>query len=326
MNQYQQKILLMLSVITLFGCNYSLGVQAQSSEESQDASVFRLPPQPSADTLAIPLTYKLETYNSQIMEESRTYGVSLPPGYDENLTQHYPVIFLLHGGHGNPQDWFAKKGGALNTLQKLYVSGKLPPSIVITPDGNDNRGSSPYWDPQYIDGPHGKVSTALGHELVKVVKDRYRTIPNPDFWAIGGLSSGGWGAMNVGLHNLNNFSILFSHSGYFKDSSGPQNSPITYIKTITPQITKRLRVYLDSGKLDTEDLAQAQQFSQVLRQQRVYNMFREFPGSHTWNYWREHLADSLTFVGEQFKVAQVAHSAENLGLNLSKNTKNTEHF
>jgi len=197
---------------------------------------------------------------------------------------------------------------------------------VITPDGNDNRGSSPYWDPQYIDGPHGKVSTALGHELVKVVKDRYRTIPNPDFWAIGGLSSGGWGAMNVGLHNLNNFSILFSHSGYFKDSSGPQNSPITYIKTITPQITKRLRVYLDSGKLDTEDLAQAQQFSQVLRQQRVYNMFREFPGSHTWNYWREHLADSLTFVGEQFKVAQVAHSAENLGLNLSKNTKNTEHF
>ncbi len=315
MNHLQHKILLLVSVLTLFGCNYS---QAQSHQETS----FLLPPQPSANDLAIPLSYKLETYNSQVMGEIRTYGVSLPPGYVENPTQRYPVIFLLHGGHGNPQDWFAKKGQALNTLQKLYAAGKLVPSIVITPDGNDNRGSNAHWDPQYIDGPHGQVSTAVGDELVKVVKDRYRTLPSPDFWAMGGLSSGGWGAMNVGLHNLNNFSILFSHSGYFKDKSGPQNSPITYIKTIPPQDKKRLRIYLDSGKLDSEEVEEARKFSQVLRQLQIYNMFREFSGSHTWNYWREHLSDSLTFVGEQFQIAQLAHTNQNVGLNHLKDTHN----
>jgi enterochelin esterase-like enzyme len=249
------------------------------------------------------------------MGGKRSYGVSLPPGYEDSQTQRYPVIFLLHGGHGNPEDWFAQKGGALNTLQKLYATGKLPPSIVITPDGNDKRGSSSHWDPQYIDGPYGKVSQAVGNELVKVVKNRYRTLPSPDFWALGGLSSGGWGAMNVGLHHLNNFSILFSHSGYFRDRSGPQNSPIIYIKSISIEAKKRLRIYLDSGKLDTDEIQEAQQFSKVLGELKIYSMFRQFSGSHTWNYWREHLADSLTFVGEQFEIAQILHSPDNLGFN-----------
>jgi enterochelin esterase-like enzyme len=314
MNCFKSKIVLLVSLLTLYSCNDIKHVQAQAPQQARPqtpASV--LPPQPMKSDLATPLTYKIETYDSQVMGGSRNYGVSLPPGYEQNPNQLYPVIFLLHGGHGNPKDWFEKKGGALTTLQQLYAAGKLPPSIVITPDGNDKRGSSHLWDPQYIDGPNGKVSTAVGDELVKVVRSRYRTLPHPDFWAMGGLSSGGWGAMNVGLHNLNNFSILFSHSGYFKDKSGPQNSPVSYINTISPQDRKRLKIYLDSGKEDIEELQEAQQFSQVLGQMKVYNMFRQFPGTHTWSYWRTHLADSLTFVGEQFKISQIAHAADNLG-------------
>lgn len=309
------QILLLVFALTLVSCNYSQGVKAQPQPPL-------LPPQPSANLLATPLISKIETYDSEVMGGSRTYGVSLPPGYEENANQRYPVIFLLHGGHGNPSDWFAKKGSALITLQKLYAAGKLPPSIVITPDGNDKRGSSRYWDPQYFDGPNGNVSTAIGDELVKVVKTRYRTIDNPDFWAMGGLSSGGWGAMNVGLRNINNFSILFSHSGYFKDKSGPENSPRTYIKTLNPELTKRLRIYLDSGKSDDEELEEAKQFNQVLSEMKIYNTFRKFPGSHTWDYWREHLTDSLTFVGEQFKIAQIAHAADNVGIKQTNTPKN----
>ncbi|MEH2239296.1 alpha/beta hydrolase [Nostoc sp.] len=324
MKYKQSKILLIVSVLTLVGCNSCQSVRAKLPQQQDlQTKVSLVPLQPNAKDLATPLSYKIETYNSQVMGASRTYGVSLPPGYEQNPKQSYPVIFLLHGGHGKPTDWFIQsKGQALKTVEQLYTTGKLPPSIIITPDGNDKRGSSPYWDPQYIDGPNGKVSTAVGNELVKVVQNRYRTLTNPDFWAIGGLSSGGWGAMNVGLHNLNHFSILFSHSGYFQDKSGPINSPITYIKSIPIPDKKRLRIYLDSGASDIEEINAAQKFSKVLNNLKIYNLFRQFPGSHTWQYWREHLGDSLTFVGEQFRFAEKAHRANNLGMTQNKNTQN----
>ncbi|MEH2070483.1 MAG: alpha/beta hydrolase-fold protein [Nostoc sp.] len=307
MNYKQLKMFLLLSVLTLFSCNLSQSVVAKPlQQQNLQTTPSLLPSQPNASNLTTPLSYKIETYDSQVMGGSRTYGVSLPPGYQQNPKQSYPVIFLLHGGHGDPTAWFAEnKGQAIKTLKQLYTTGQLPPSIIITPDGNDKRGSSPYRDPEYIDGPNGKVSTAVGDELVKVVQSRYRTLTNPNFWAIGGLSSGGWGAVNVGLHNLNNFSILFSHSGYFEDKSGPTNSPLFYIKTIPLQAQKRLRIYLDSGKSDTEEINEAKKFSQVLDKLKIYHSFREFPGSHTWKYWREHLADSLTFVGEQFRLSEI---------------------
>ncbi|MEH1823495.1 MAG: alpha/beta hydrolase-fold protein [Nostoc sp.] len=318
MNYKQSKILLLFSVLTLVGCNFSQSVVAKPL---QPQNLQTAPPIiPTQTTL---LTYKIETYNSKAMGGSRTYGVSLPPGYEKNPKKSYPVIFLLHGGHGSPNDWFNQnKGQALKTVEQLYTTGKLPPSIIITPDGNDKRGSSPYWDSQYIDGPNGKVSTAVGNELVKVVQSRYRTLTNPDFWAIGGLSSGGWGAINVGLHNVDHFSILFSHSGYFHDKSGPANSPISYIKNIPLKAQKRLKIYLDSGTSDSEEIDEAEQFNKVLNKLKIQNLFRQFPGSHTWQYWREHLADSLTFVGEQFRSSEIAHGTGNSNLNAQKHTQN----
>jgi enterochelin esterase-like enzyme len=313
MNYKQSKILLLVSVLTLLGCNSCQSLAAKSQQQQHLETTGSLLTSQNPSELATPLSYKIETYDSQVMGASRTYGVSLPPGYEQNPKRNYPVIFLLHGGHGNPSDWFMpNKGQALKTVEKLYTTGKLPPSIIITPDGNDKRGSSPYWDPQYIDGPNGKVSTAVGGELVKVVRSRYRTLTNPDFWAIGGLSSGGWGAMNVGLHNVDHFSILFSHSGYFHDKSGPKNSPITYIKSIPLQAKRRLKIYLDSGTSDIEEIDEAKQFTKVLNNLKISNLFRQFPGSHTWQYWRENLANSLTFVGEQFRVAEIAHKTKNL--------------
>ncbi|HEY9671868.1 MAG TPA: alpha/beta hydrolase-fold protein [Waterburya sp.] len=269
---------------------------------------------PSAPVTEAPLTYKLETYKSRVIRGKRTYGVALPPDYDENPNQRYPVIFLLHGGHGTPTAWFEKdKGAALTTLQQLYAEGKLPPSIIITPDGYDQRGTSAYRDPEYLDGPNGKIATGIGNELVSVIQSRYRTLPAPNFWAIGGLSSGAWGAMNIGLHYPNHFSILFSHSGYFRHKSGSQNSPISLVKRLNPEQRRKLRIYLDTGETDSFYLKENQQFSTVLNRLGIKNVFHEFPGEHTWRYWREHLADSLSFVGEQFQQAQQAKpSSSNL--------------
>ncbi len=259
------------------------------------------------------IAYRLETYHSGLMGSQRSYGVVLPPGYSEHPNQRYPVIFLLHGGHGGPLDWLQpEKGDVTSTLQSLYQRGKLPPSIVITPDGNDQRGSSSFWDPQYIDGPHGNVASAIGNELVQIVQKRYRTLPTPNFWAIGGLSSGAWGAVNIGLRYPNHFGILFSHSGYFVDKTGPQNSPLDVVKMLSSSDRQRLRIYLDAGESDRRYLKQTQTFHQTLNQLGIANVFSAFPGDHGWGFWRQHLSDSLTYVGTQFSSSSIAQIAGSL--------------
>jgi enterochelin esterase-like enzyme len=260
----------------------------------------------SADELKT-LRYQIETYASSAMTGERRYGIVLPPGYEQHPEQCYPVIFLLHGGHGEPKTWFVF-GKAIATLKQLYSSDRLPPSIIVTPDGNDLRGSSPYWDPEYVDGQNGNVMTAIGGELVETIKQRYRTLPDHRFWAIGGLSSGGWGAMNIALHYSDRFSVVFSHSGYFTDKSGIENSPVEFVRTLPPQELKQLHVYLDTGNTDSTYLAQNKEFHQVLNEVGVQNQLHTFSGEHTWKYWQTHLVDSLTFVGQQFKQAEVAHN------------------
>lgn len=279
-----------------------------------DAPQFDPPP---TDVAGSDLTFKIESFNSKAMGRMRQYGVILPPDYRQSNNQSYPVIFFLHGGHDDARAWHDKYG-IIPVLHQLYQSGKLPPSIIITPDGNDNRGSSPFWDPDYYDGTNGKVGTLIGSELVQVVKSRYRTLNEPQFWAIGGLSSGGWGAFNIGLRHLNNFCILFSHSGYFTDSSGAANSPENLIQKLPKAELKCLRAYLDAGKADPNLLASTQQFHRTLDQLGILNIFYTFPGGHGlsgadygWNYFHKHAVDSLSYVGQEFKLNLAAKKPKN---------------
>lgn len=283
-----------IALLTTAGCYYVFILGAPQLD----------PPHKNSNT---GLKFQLVTFNSQAMGAVRKYGVILPPDYNKNQQKRYPVIFLLHGGHDDARA-YVDKYAVLDVVHELYQTKKLPPSIVITPDGNDNRGSSPFYDPDYFDGPNGKVGTLIGSELVQVVKSRYRTLENPRFWAMGGLSSGGWGAFNIGLRYLKNFQILFSHSGYFTDKSGSQNSPQQIVQQLRPEDRKRLRVYLDAGLNDTNFLASTKAFSETLNKLGIAHVFYAFPGGHGlsganvgWNYFHKHLKDSLSYVGEQFK-------------------------
>jgi enterochelin esterase-like enzyme len=270
-----------------------------------------LNPPPTSDPSG-KLSFTVETFQSKAMGAPRRYGVILPPSYNKDTQKRYPVIFMLHGGHDTERAW-VDKIGILPVLDELYKRKKLPPSIVITPDGNDLRGSSPFFDPEYFDGPNGNVGTLIGSELPKVLKQNYRTWQSPRLWAIGGLSSGGWGALNIGLRHLGQFNVFFSQIGYFTDKSGPQNSPNTFIRELPLETLQHVRIYIDAGKDDVMDatfLNSSREFHETLNELKIKNVFHAFPGGHGlsgpdfgWNYDHKHAFDSLTYVGQGFKEA-----------------------
>ncbi len=260
------------------------------------------------------VNFQLVTYQSQVLGIPRTYGVALPVDYQHYPERRYPVIFLLHGGHGNPTNWFTA-GQAIAVRQQLNQCKRLPDAIIITPDGYGKGGSSIALDPVYTDNTDERMITAIGDELAEEVQHRYRTKTQPHFWAIGGLSSGGWGAVNIGLHKPHRFAILFSHSGYFIDKNSREDSPMFYIDRLSEDQRKNLKIYLDAGEKENGFQRESREFHQKLDNLGVMNEFNVFPGGHrgkdvpeadkAWNYWHKHLTDSLGYVGDRLREAEL---------------------
>ncbi len=85
---------IILTVYSLISLDY-LTVAGQVQHASVGSN------HPVAIAPASNLTFRLESYSSQALGTTRTYGVILPPNYTKPPHQQYPVIFLLHGGHGD---------------------------------------------------------------------------------------------------------------------------------------------------------------------------------------------------------------------------------
>ena len=80
-------------------------------------------------------------------------------------------------------------------LDDSMRSGRAAEAIVILPDCFTRYGGS-----QYVDSPAiGRYQSYLADELVPFVDEKYRTIPRREARAVIGKSSGGYGAMVMGM-------------------------------------------------------------------------------------------------------------------------------
>ena len=141
----------------------------------------------------------------------REVPVYLPPGY-ENGQERYPVIYVLAGFVGFGRALLNRRGfsEALDErLDRLIAQVRMRPAIVVMPDCFTRYGGSQYLDSEAT----GRYETHLVEELVPFVDARYRTIPEPAFRAVMGRSSGGFGALVLGLRHPDVFGIVVSHSG-----------------------------------------------------------------------------------------------------------------
>ncbi|HEY1975695.1 MAG TPA: alpha/beta hydrolase-fold protein [Candidatus Baltobacteraceae bacterium] len=147
----------------------------------------------------------------------RPLAVYVPPGYDEEASRRYPVLYVLHGYTGNVAALLGSRPWETNVFQwvdRLVTERRMPPSILVAVDGFTRLGGS-----QYVDSIHnGNYATYVVDEIVGYVDKRYRTIAREGGRAVLGKSSGGFGAMHLVLEHPGTFCAFASHSGdsYFR--------------------------------------------------------------------------------------------------------------
>ncbi len=232
---------------------------------------------------------------------SQPVDVYLPPGYAEHPDERYPVFYLLHGIPGRP-------GAFLQTVRMGVVEDVLlarhvvRPMILVMPFGS--TGS--FTDKEWANGvrPDEGWETFVNRDLVAAVDHRYRTIRSGDGRAIGGLSEGGYGALNIGLHHPGRYRVIESWSGYehaddissiFGHDSAllRHNSPADTVAAAAARLrATHSYIWFYTGSTDTmrrQNIA----FAKTLGSLRIAHRFTLIRGGHDWALWRERAADAL---------------------------------
>ena len=128
--------------------------------------------------------------------------VYLPPGYPQQPRRRYPVLYLLHGFPGRPLAFLLTvRMGVVE--DELVAKHAAQPLILVMPFGSTGTFTDKEWANGVGSGEGW--ATFVARDLVQAIDARYRTLAAPDARAIGGLSEGGYGAINIALHNPGEF-------------------------------------------------------------------------------------------------------------------------
>ena len=244
---------------------------------------------------------------SRVMTTELPYRVVLPVDYNSNLSERYPVIYLLHGLTGHFNDW-TDRTDLIQTASKYKF-------IIITPEGNDSW----YSDSTVV--PNSKYESYIISELIPEVDKRFRTMPDRQNRILAGLSMGGYGALKFGLKFPDRFSIVGSFSGALRIADwsesaggnkligksidtifGPVNSPARKANDIfrmanelSPARASSLPyIYMSCGTEDS--MAEGNRaFDQLLTGKNVRHEYRTSRGGHDWTFWGEQMHTFLEF-------------------------------
>lgn len=130
--------------------------------------------------------------------------ILLPKGYDEQSSEHYPVIYLQsHFTQDIPFDFrdspaTSPRERAGFEFYQQWTSDAFPRMIVVT-----FQHATPYFDDSYAvnSANNGPFGDALMRELIPYVEEHFRIIRAPYARILTGGSTGGWESLALQLYH-----------------------------------------------------------------------------------------------------------------------------
>jgi len=249
------------------------------------------------------------SFDSEVLGREYRYSVYFPDDYEADEVR-YPVLYLLHGASGNESSW-PGGGNVRATVDRLVAAGEIPPLLVVMP------GHSNGW---WVDGHDVPAATVIREELLPHVDSTLRTIPHREGRFIGGLSAGGYGAVNLALDHPYLFAAAAALSPAVytplpPERSGSRRNPqfardgvfdpdtwrrLNYPLRLERYATGRLRVpfFLLTGRNDELGITAHTQtlFHRLWPHQPGAVELRIVDGGHDWSVWRAALPDALRYL------------------------------
>jgi enterochelin esterase-like enzyme len=129
--------------------------------------------------------------------------VILPPGYAQNRTQRYPVVYALHGYSIGAEQW-THEIHVPQTIEGAFALGAHE-MIVVLPDSKTVHNGSMYSSSVTT----GDFETFIAHDVVSYIDSHYRTLADRESRGLVGHSMGGYGAARIGMKHPDVFGSLY---------------------------------------------------------------------------------------------------------------------
>ncbi len=223
---------------------------------------------------------------SAVTGDTRAYYVYTPPGYDQNPSARYPVLYLLHGNNDTAAGW-TDVGKANFIADNLLAEKKAPPMLIVMPWGH----ALPYAGPQGSNTV--MVERYLMDEVIPQVERKYRVASGREHRAIAGLSMGGGHSLQIGLSHLDLFSSVSAFS-----AAVPANFENRFNSLLGDPAGTNAKLKLFWIGCGQEDslFERSRNLSTILTTHKIQHTFRATPGLHNYALWRRCLVEIMPLI------------------------------
>jgi len=179
---------------------------------------------PGRVTLSGNIIVHKNALNSKLLGNARTLEDFLPPDYDKNTGQRYPVLYFQDGQNlfDQASSYQGIEWQLDETAQRLMTEGKIKPAIIVGVFNSEQR--TPEFTPPFAAGtggvkeqPKGDVYARMLVEEAKPFIDKtYRTMPDRASTMIGGGSMGALESLYAAKQHNNVFGQAIALSPWLR--------------------------------------------------------------------------------------------------------------
>lgn len=227
---------------------------------------------------------RINRYYSNVLHQWRQVYIYTPPGYDENINEKYPVLYILHGGGEDERGW-AKQGKADLILDNLIAEKKAKPMLIVMPDGNIDA-------PAFGENNLKLFEAELKQCVIPFVEKHYRAKADSKDRALAGLSMGGIQTLYAGMNNTQLFSCLgvFSSGWILPMQRELADEQYAYMKKNMDKIKDNLKLlWISTGGKEDIAYKNCKAMLSEFKEMGLKYQYDTYPGGHTWPVWRHDL-------------------------------------
>ncbi|HEX9062364.1 MAG TPA: alpha/beta hydrolase-fold protein [Clostridia bacterium] len=243
-----------------------------------------------------------KTFHSKILDGNLNLKIYIPQVYSSN--EKLPVLYFLHGASGNPDTLFDSLD-IKNCADRLIANKRIKPLIIVSTDTlNPLRLEEPNKTQSINENP---FEGYICKELIPFIDSNYNTITSKDGRFIGGISMGGFAAIQTAVHHPDIFSKAGGHSpaSWLVEYSDKEIDNWLYSArqlkkgediSSLPEETglADIRIYLDCGK-DDSIVNDVEKLFPAFKKRGIKVECHVNDGDHAIDYWKRNLERYLIF-------------------------------